>query len=75
MPQRGQELSIEQKRVIVKLKEAFDAERKAGVVTSTKDAVGRIARCLSIGRRSVERVLSEYNKTGTLAVMLSSKQL
>ena len=73
MPQQGKELSIEQKRVIVMLKKTFDLEREAAIVISTKDAVGRIARCLAIGRRTVERVLSEYNQTGQLLVTASPK--
>lgn len=73
MPQRGKELSIEQKLTIVNLKKSFDLERQASPVISTKDSVGRIARCLDVGRRTVERVLSEYNRKGRIPVGVSTK--
>lgn len=73
MAQKGKELSIEQKQAIVSLKKAFDLERQSGPVISTTDSVGRIARCLDIGRRTVERVLSEYNKNGEHLPQLSAK--
>ena len=73
MPQQGKELSIEQKLAVVNLKKSFDLERKAGPVISTKDSVGRIARCLDMGRRTIERVLSEYNKNGQILVNVSTK--
>ncbi len=62
MTQQGKALSFEQKLYIINLKKAFDLERKSGPVVSTKDAVGRIAGCLDIGRRTVERIISEYNQ-------------
>lgn len=73
MPQQGKELSIEQKLAIVNLKKSFDLERQASSVISTKDSVGRIARCLDVGRRTVERVLSEYNRNGRIPVGVSTK--
>jgi len=73
MPQQGKELSIEQKLAVVNLKKSFDLERKAGPVISTKDSVGRIAKCLDMGRRTIERVLSEYNKNGQILVNVSTK--
>lgn len=73
MPQQGKELSIEQKLAIVNLKKSFDLERQAAPVISTKDSVGRIARCLDVGRRTVERVLSEYNHHGQILLNVSSK--
>ncbi len=73
MPQQGKELSIEQKLAVVNLKQSFDRERKAGPIISTKDAVGRIARCLDMGRRTIERVLSEYHKNGQILVNVSTK--
>jgi len=73
MPQKGKALSIEQKLAIVTLKKSFDLERQASPIISTKDAVGRIARCLDVGRRTVERILSAYNKNGQTLVAVSVK--
>jgi transposase len=64
MSQQGKALTIEQKLFIIDLKKSFDLERKDGPVVSTKDTVGRIARCLDIGRRTVENIISGYNKNG-----------
>lgn len=73
MSQQGKELSIEQKYSIVNLKKSFDLERNTGPVISTTDSVGRISRCLGIGRRTVESVIAEYNKNGQSLVRTSSK--
>jgi len=62
MTQQGKTILFEQKQYIVNLKKSFDLERKDGPTVSTKDSIGRVARCLDIGRRTVEGIVSEYNK-------------
>lgn len=62
MTQQGKAILYEQKLYIINLKKSFDLERKDGPAVSTKDSVGRIARCLDIGRRTVEGIVSEYNR-------------
>ena len=64
MSQQGKTLSIGQKMSIINLKNSFDAERKTGATVSTKDSMGRVAKGLDIGRRTVETILSDYNKNG-----------
>lgn len=64
MSQQGKALSSGQKLSIINIKKSFDAERKMGTTVSTKDSIGRVARSLTIGRRTVETILSDYNKNG-----------
>ena len=49
---KGLEISIERKRFVVELMEAFERERKAGKVVSTVDTTGRVA---SLFRRPLPR--------------------
>ena len=62
MSQQGKALSSGQKLSIVNLKQSFDMERKIGSTVSTKDSIGRVAKGLDIGRRTVENILADYNK-------------
>lgn len=73
MTQQGKVITFEQKQYIINLKKAFDLEKNNGPAVPTKDSVGRIARCLDIGRRTVESILSEYNKNGQKLINKSSK--
>jgi len=66
MTQQGKAILFEQKQYIINLKKSFDLERKKGSVVPTKDSIGRIAKCLYIGRRTVENIISEYNKNGQI---------
>jgi transposase len=73
MAQQGKAISFEQKQCIVTLKKSFDLERKIGPSVSTKDSIGRIARGLDIGRRTVENIVSEYNKNGQELIKVPTK--
>ena len=64
MSQQGRALTVGQKLSVINLKESFDKERKAGPTVLTKDSIGRVAKGLQIGRRSVENILAEYNRNG-----------
>ena len=64
MSQQGKALTVGQKISVINLKESFDEERKAGPTALTKDSIGRVAKGLQIGRRSVENILAEYNRNG-----------
>ncbi len=68
MTQPGKAITFEQKHYITNLKESFDLERKNGSFVSTKDSTGRIAKSLDIGRRTVDNIISEYNKNGQILV-------
>nr|AAU82580.1 hypothetical protein GZ18F2_10 [uncultured archaeon GZfos18F2] len=73
MTQQGKAILFEQKQYIINLKKSFDLERKKGSVVSTKDSIGRITRCLDIGRRTVENIISEYNKNGQILIKTPPK--
>jgi len=73
MSQQGKALSIGQKLSIVNLKKSFDAERKMGPTVPTKDPVGRVSRSLNVGIRTVENILSGYNKNDQTLVELPQK--
>jgi transposase len=73
MTQQGKELSHGQKLSIIALKKSYEEEKKGGSTVSTKDSTGRISRGLGIGRRTVENVLSKYNKNGQNLVEVSPK--
>jgi hypothetical protein len=64
MSHRGKEFTPAMKRMVVKLKQHFDAERDAGSVVLTKDSSGRTAKALDIGKATVKRIMAEYNKNG-----------
>jgi hypothetical protein len=57
MSQQGKTLSLEQKQFIVNLKLSYDDEKTIGSTISTKDSVGRVAKGLGIGKRTVENIL------------------
>ena len=63
MPQ-GKAVDLRGRQVVVRLKEVFDQERRAGAVVSTKDPAGRVAKALGLGRRTVKDILSTYHHTG-----------
>lgn len=73
MSQQGKALSSGQKLSVISLKRSFEKERKSGSKVSTKDSTGRIAKGLQIGRRSVETVLSDYNRNGQQLVDYAPK--
>ena len=73
MSQQGKALSIGQKLSIINLKKSFDAERKMGPTVPTKDPVGRVSRSLNVGIRTVEKILSDYNKNDQTLVELPQK--
>ncbi len=73
MSQQGKALSDGQKLSIINLKKSFDTERKIGTTVSTKDSIGRVARGLNIGRRTVENILAGYNKNGQILIELPAK--
>jgi len=73
MTQQGKAITFEQKQYIINLKKAFDLEKNNGPAVPTKDSVGRIAGSLDIGRRTVESILSEYNKNGQKLIKKTSK--
>jgi transposase len=63
MPQ-GKAVDLRGRQVVVRLKEIFDQERRAGAVVSTKDPAGRVAKALGLGKRTVKDILSTYHRTG-----------
>src|SRR5882724_8082087 len=65
MPQ-GKAVDLRGRQFVVRLKEVFDQERRAGVVVSTKDPAGRVAKALGLGKRTVKDILSTYHHTGQL---------
>ena len=62
MSHRGKEFTPEMKQLVVRLKQYFDAERAAGPAVLTKDAAGRTAQALGIGKVTVKRIMAEYTK-------------
>ncbi|KKL87179.1 hypothetical protein LCGC14_1937300 [marine sediment metagenome] len=73
MSQQGKALSSGQKLSIVNLKKSFDKERKLGPTVFTKDSIGRVAKGLDIGRRTVENILADYNKNNQTLIELPPK--
>jgi len=65
MPQ-GKAVDLRGRQFVVRLKEVFDQERRAGAVVSTKDPAGRVAKALGLGKRTVKDILSTYHHTGQL---------
>ena len=61
---KGKAVDIRQRELIVQLKDFFDQERRQGSLVSTKDAVGRVANALGIGKRTVKEILSSHRKNG-----------
>jgi transposase len=68
MSQQGKTLSLEQKQFIVNLKLSYDVEKTIGSTISTKDSVGRVAKGLGIGKRTVENILAQYKKNGQILI-------
>src|SRR5437016_13717902 len=56
MPQ-GKAVDLRGRQFVVRLKEVFDQERRAGAVVSTKDPAGRVAKALGLGKRTVKDIL------------------
>jgi len=73
MSQQGKALSSGQKLSIVNLKKSFDMERKLGSTVPTKDSIGRVAKGLAIGRRTVENIIADYNKNNQTLIELPQK--
>ena len=65
MPQ-GKAVDLRGRQFVVRLKEVFDQERRAGAVVSTKDPAGRVAKALGLGKRTVKDILSTSHHTGQL---------
>lgn len=63
---RGKVIDFREREFIVRLKEYFDQERIQGLTVSTKDAIGRVAAAVNVGRRSVEQVLASFHRNGHL---------
>jgi len=63
MPQ-GKAVDLRGRQFVVRLKEVFDQERRAGAVVSTQDPAGRVAKALGLGKRTVKDILSTYHHTG-----------
>jgi len=63
MSQQGKTFSLEQKQFIVNLKLSYDIEINIGPTISTKDSVGRVAKGLGIGKRTVESILAQKKRT------------
>lgn len=73
MPQ-GQAVDFRERQFVVRLKAYFDQERQQGLSVSTQDAVGRVAKALGLGKRTVKEILSTDQKAGQVAVpALASK--
>ena len=60
------ELSVDECKVVVQLKEHFDQERKSAQTVSTRDSFGRTAVALGIGVASVKRIVGRHKRTGTV---------
>ncbi len=63
MPQ-GKAVDLRGRQFVVRLKEVFDQERRAGAVVLTKDPAGRVATALGLGKRTVKDILSTSHRTG-----------
>jgi transposase len=67
MPQ-GQAVDFRERQFVMRLKAYVDQERQQGLSVSTHDAVGRVAKALGLGKRTVKEMLSTYHKVGQVAV-------
>ena len=65
---QGQAVNFRERQFVVRLKAYFDHERQQGRSVSTHDAVGRVAKALDLGKRTVKEILSTYHKAGQVAV-------
>jgi hypothetical protein len=73
MPQ-GKAVDLQERELVIRLKEHFDRERDQGSSVSTKDPADRVAKALNIGQRPVKEILSTYHKTGqVVAPVLEAK--
>ncbi len=70
---RGKAYTAEQRKLVVILKESYDAERRKGETVSTRDPSLRVAKGLNMGLRSVKSILAEYNRTGKTSVPVPEK--
>jgi len=61
---QGKAVDLRGRQFVVRLKEFFDQERRAGAVVSTQDPAGRVATALGLGKRTVKDILSTYHRTG-----------
>jgi len=67
MPQ-GQAGDFRERQFVGRWKESFEQERQQGLSVATHDAVGRVAKALGLGKRTVKELLSTYPKGGQVAV-------
>ena len=65
---QGQAVDFRERQFVVRLKDYFDQERQQGLSVSTHDAVGRVAKALDLGTRTVKEMLSTYHTAGQVAV-------
>jgi hypothetical protein len=73
MPQ-GKAVDLQERELVIRLKEHFDRVRDQSSCVSTKDPADRVAKALSIGKRTVKEILSTYHKTGpVVAPVLEAK--
>jgi transposase len=73
MPQ-GKAVDVRGRPFVVRLKEVFDQERRAGVIVSTKAPAGRVAKALGLGKRTVKDLLRTSHSTGQcLALPVEAK--
>jgi hypothetical protein len=63
MPQ-GKAVDLRGRQFVVRVKEVFEPERRAGGGVSTKDPAGRVAKALGLGKRTVQDILRTYHSTG-----------
>ena len=61
---QGKAVDLRGRQFVVRLKEFFDHERRAGAVVSTQDPAGRVATALGLGKRTVKDILSTYHRPG-----------
>jgi hypothetical protein len=59
---QGQAVDFRERQFVVRLKEYFDQECQHGLSVSTPDAVGRVAKALDLGKRTVKEMLSTSHK-------------
>src|SRR2546425_12815822 len=63
---QGKAVDLRGRQFVVRLKEFFDQERRAGAVVSTQDPAGRVAKALGLGKRTVKDILNTSHHTGQL---------
>jgi transposase len=61
---QGKAVDLRGRQFVVRLKECFDQERRAGAVVSTQAPAGRVATVLGLGKRTVKDLLSISHRTG-----------